>query len=56
MRDVKLPLKEKFIKGSCFIVHQLVTCVLLSRRENRNETLKEDIVVTWLLTHNYQVH
>lgn len=40
MRDKKLHINVKFMKSSCVVVHQLVTRLLLCRRENCDELLK----------------
>lgn len=49
MKERKLPFKANFMKESFYVVLHLVTRVLLSRRKNRDELLKEDVVLLWLL-------
>lgn len=56
MRENKLPLNKKIMKASCCVVKFLMTYVLLTRRENRDELLKEDVIPIWLITQNFQVN
>lgn len=56
MGDKKIHIKTKFMKTSFPITRHLVTCMLLPRRENYDGLLKENIVMMWLLAHNFQFH
>lgn len=52
-RDKKLPLKEKFMKPIFREMHNLVTRVLLLRRENSDELLIKYFIVMWMITRNF---
>lgn len=49
-REKKLPLETKFIQVSCHVMHHLMKHVLLPRKENCDDLLKEGVLPLRLLT------
>lgn len=54
--NYKLHIKINILKAPYRFIHHVVTRVLLSRKNNYKNILKEDVVIMCLLTHNIQTN
>lgn len=55
MEDMKLSIKVSFLKPKVYVIHYLLTRILLPRNINLKIVIRNDIFSPWLLTKQFQI-